>query len=289
MSSSEPPPTLSSGEESTAPQDDLPSDEADLNKLEETEAAVMSLLASEADNDEAMDQGQTLLSVSEAYSGEGDSDEFPVKEASSRTSPLDSESGLVDTAAGEATVKLTSEGLSSLVSYSSSSAEVSASEDNTQDVPESSSLDEGAGGGEGAVQCVEAPETGLEKVVEVQQEGSQVSPGEVLAAAADVLASTADIDQVHVEEAAAVDSMAAALAEASSSLALSADLASMDVDESAISDVVTSDQEDKTDGQSAVLTEDNNDTVTHHTKEQDTTTEQCDKESKGNYTTTFLH
>lgn len=289
MASSEPPPILSSGEEPAAPQDEMPSDETDLNKLEETEAAVMSLLASEADNDEAIDQGQSLLNVSEPYSGAGDSEEFPVKESSSRTSPQDSESGLADGASGEATVKLTSEGLSSLVSYSSSSAEVSASEDNAQDDPENSSLDEVAARGEGAVQYIEAAESGSEKVPEeVQQESSQVSPGEVLAAAADALADTADIDQVHVEEAAAVDSMAAALAEASSNMALSTDLTSMDVNESGIPEVVPSDQEEKAGVQSSVLAEESNATVTHLTKEEEGITKGCAEESKGSYTTFFI-
>lgn len=279
MDSSEPPPPLSAEEESAVAQDEMNADETDLNKLEETEAAVMSLLASEADNDEAIEQSQALLTVSESYSGIGDSDEFPVKEASSRTSPQDSESGMVDAAFNEATVKL-SEGLSSLVSYSSSSAEVSASEDNGQDDPEND-VDEAAPRVEGTVQFVEAAESGSEKLAEeVQQESSLVSPGEVLAAAADALASAADIEQVHVEEAEAVDNMAAALVKASSSMALNTDLATMDVEEPAITEVMNSDQEEKTDVQTPVFAEEGNVTQAHPAQEREASTEECVQESK---------
>ena len=277
MDSSEPPPPLSAEEESAAAQDEMNPDETDLNKLEETEAAVMSLLASEADNDETIEQSQALLTVSESYSGIGDSNEFPVKEASSRTSPQDSESGLVDAAFSENTVKL-SEGLSSLVSYSSSSAEVSASEDNGQDDPQNN-MDEAAPQVEGAAQFAEATESGSEKVPEeVQQESSVVSPGEVLAAAADALAGAADIEQVHVEEAEAVDNMAAALVKASSGIALSTDLATMDGEEPAIPEVMNSDQEEKTDVQTSVLPEEGN-----TTQEAEATTEESAQESKGKY------
>lgn len=282
MDSSEPPPPLSAEEESAAAQDEMNADETDLNKLEETEAAVMSLLASEADNDEAIEQSEALVTVSESYSGLGDSDEFPAKEASSRTSPQDSESGMVDAPFNEATVKL-SEGLSSLVSYSSSSAEVSASEDNGQDDPENS-VDEAAPRVEGTVQFVEATDSGSEKLPEeVQQESSLVSPGEVLAAAADALASAADIEQVHVEEAEAVDNMAAALVKASSEMALSTDLATMDVEEPPIPEVMNSDQEEKTDVQTPVLAEEGSVTQAHPTQEGEASTEECAQESKGKY------
>ena len=284
MASSESPSILSSGEESAVPQDEVPSDETDLNKLEETEAAVMSLLASEADNNEVMDQSQTLLTVSESYSGTGESEEFPVKETSSRASSQNSGLGLVDVALCEATVKLTSEGLSSLVSYSSSSAEVSASEDNGQNEPENNSLDEVPARGEATVRFAEVIESVSEKVSEeIQQESSHVSPGEVLAAAADALASTADIDQVHVEEAAAVDNMAAALAKASSNMALSTDLANIDVDESGSPEVMNSDQEGKASVQSSVLAEESKALLTHPAEEGKDNTKEFTQETKGNY------
>ncbi|MPC27465.1 PHD finger protein 10 [Portunus trituberculatus] len=255
-------------------------DETDLNKLEETEAAVMSLLASEADNDEAIEQSQALLTVSESYSGIGESDEFPVKEASSRTSPQDSESGLVDAPFNESTVKL-SEGLSSLVSYSSSSAEVSASEDNGQDDPENN-VGKAAPRVEGTVEFVEATESGSEKLPEeVQQESSLVSPGEVLAAAADALAGAADIEQVHVEEAEAVDNMAAALVKASSGMTLTTDLASMDGEEPAIPEVMKNDQEEKGKVQTPVLPEEGSVTQAHPAQEGETSTVVCTQKSKG--------
>lgn len=285
MSSSEPPAPPLLSDESAAPQDEEPSEEADLDKLKETEAAVMSLLASEADETSASDEGQTLVAVTEPYIGEGDSDEFPAKVASSRASPQNNDAGLVEATPGEVTVKLTTEGLSSLVSYSSSSAEVSASEDNTQDVPEKSNSEDPLTSGKSIADNVKEPAAisqVLEETEENQHEKSQVSPGEVLAAAADALASAVDEVQVEAEEVAAIESVTAALAQAEADLAMKTAEDDVDAAESDIPEAVGSEEEEAASVPNSVVKEDSNATSPPDTKVGESSTEhiQSAQESK---------
>lgn len=281
MSSAEPPAPPLPEEECSAPQDDQP-EEADLDKLKETEAAVMSLLASEADGDSPSDVGQTLVSVTEPYTDEGDCDELPVKETSSGESPQDNEAGLPEAAAGEVTVKRTTEGLSSLVSYSSSSTEASASEDNSQEVPENSNSDDLTREGSNS-DSVKATDAVPQISEDNHQEKPQVSPGEVLAAAADALASAVDDVQVEAEEVAAVDSVTAALAQAEASLSLKTAEDDVDAAESSISEPVGSEHEEEAASVQSSGKEENSATATLAVKEGDGSTEDkhSPQESKG--------
>lgn len=293
MSSAEPPAPPLLTEESAAPQDEEPSQEADLDKLKETEAAVMSLLASEADANSATDEAHTLVSVTEPYTGERDSDELTVKDESSRASPQGTEAGVAEAVPGEVTVKLTTEGLSSLVSYSSSSAEVSASEDNTQDIPESSNSDDLLTVGKNNLDNVKAAEA-MSQVSEVteenQEDKSQVSPGQVLAAAADVLASAVDEVQVEAEEVAAIDSVTAALAQAEAGLSRKTVEADVDAAEPNISDTVHNEKEEETVSVSkSVVKEEGSVTSSPAAKVGESNTEdlQSTPESKGKTTLNF--